>query len=99
MKKLVSVLAVTTVLFSMATAVKADESIYNKSCKACHGFGPGPKLGNKADWKDRIAKGMPTLVENAIKGTAKGMPPKGGNTSLTDAQIKSTVEYMVEKSK
>jgi len=99
MKKLISVLAATTVLFSMVTAVKADEAGYKKSCQACHAFGPGPKLGNKADWKARIAKGMPALVNSAIKGTAKGMPPKGGNMSLTDAQIKSIVEYMVKASK
>ena len=25
------------------------------------------------------------------------MPPKGGNTSLSDAQVKGAVEYMVQK--
>ena len=99
MKKLILALTATTVIFSMTTTVNAGEAGYKKSCQACHAFGPGPKLGNKADWKDRIAKGIPTLVENSIKGTAKGMPPKGGNMSLTDAQIKSIVEYMVNASK
>ena len=99
MKNLISVLAAATVLFSMVTSVNADEAGYKKSCQACHAFGPGPKLGNKADWKARIATGMPAMVNNAIKGTAKGMPPKGGNMSLSDAQIKSIVEYMVKASK
>jgi len=99
MKKIISVLAATTVLFGISTAVNADVALYKKSCQACHAFGPGPKLGNKADWKDRIAKGIPAMVKNAIKGTAKGMPPKGGNMSLTDAQIKSIVAYMVNESK
>ena len=103
MKKLISVLAATTVLFGMATAVNADVSIYKKACLACHAYGPGPKVGNKEDWKARIAKGMPTLVDHAIKGfTSKPgsvMPAKGGRADLTDAQVKSAVKYMVDASK
>ena len=103
MKKLISVFAATTVLFGMATSVNADVSVYKKSCQACHAFGPGPKVGNKADWKDRITKGMPTLVTHAIKGFSSKpgsvMPAKGGFMKLTDAQVKSAVEYMVNESK
>jgi len=100
MKNLVlTVTLTTTVLLGAVSAAQADEAIYKKSCQACHAFGPGPKVGNKADWKARIAKGIPALVKSAIHGTAKGMPPKGGNMKLTDAQIKSTIEYMVGKSK
>ena len=98
MKNLILTLTA-TVLLGMASTAQADVSIYKKSCQACHAFGPGPKVGNKADWKARIATGMDSLVGNAIKGTAKGMPPKGGNMKLTDAQIKSAVQYMVDASK
>lgn len=98
MKNLILTLAATALLGTMSTA-QADVSIYKKSCQACHAFGPGPKVGNKADWKARIATGMDSLVNNAIKGTAKGMPPKGGNMKLTDAQVKSAVQYMVDASK
>lgn len=100
MKKLVSIAVATVALFGMLSTAQAGMGLYNKEgCKNCHGFGPGPKLGNKADWKARIAKGMPALVESAIKGTAKGMPPKGGRANLTDAQIKSIVKYMVDSAK
>jgi len=99
MKKLVSAIVASAALLSMMSPVQADVSVYNKSCKACHGFGPGPKLGNKADWKDRVTKGMPALVKAAIDGTAKGMPAKGGNPKLTDAQVKSAVQYMVDSVK
>ena len=100
MKKLVSVTIATVALFGMLSTAQANQGLYNKKgCKNCHGFGPGPKLGNKADWKARIATGMPALVKNAIKGTAKGMPPKGGRTDVTDAEIESIVKFMVDSAK
>lgn len=98
MKSLNLILAATA-LFGMVSTAQADIGVYKKSCQACHAFGPGPKVGNKADWKARIATGMDSLVKNAIKGTAKGMPAKGGNMKLTDAQVKSAVQYMVDASK
>ena len=100
MKKLVSLSIATVALFTMLSPVQASEGSYNKfGCKNCHGFGPGPKLGNKADWAPRIAKGMPALINSAIKGTAKGMPPKGGRMDATDAQIKSIIKFMVDSAK
>ena len=39
------------------------------------------------------------LVKNAIKGTAKGMPPKGGRPDVTDAEMESIVKYMVDSAK
>lgn len=98
MKILVTTLMATVLLGTISTA-QADIGVYKKSCQACHAFGPGPKVGNKADWKARIAKGMPALVKSAIHGTSKGMPPKGGNMNLTDAQIESAIKYMVNASK
>lgn len=99
MKNLVSATLATVALFGLVSTAQADIGTYTKSCQACHKFGPGPKLGNKADWKARIARGVPALVASAIKGTAKGMPPKGGAAHLSDAQIKSVVKYMVDASK
>lgn len=99
MKKLVSVVVAAVALFGLASTAQADVKTYKMACAACHAFGPGPKLGNKADWKARIAQGMPTLVKHAIKGTAKGMPPKGGRMDLSDAQVTSAVKYMVDSSK
>ena len=40
-------------------------------------------------------KGMDTLVQNAINGL-NVMPPRGGNPSLTDEQIRAAVEHMVQ---
>jgi cytochrome c5 len=77
---------------------------YDKACMACHaaGVAGAPKLGDKAAWKDRIAQGNDTLYGHAIKGFQgkKGvMPAKGGNVSLSDADVKAAVDYMVGQAK
>ena len=74
------------------------EAIYTKACVACHstGVAGAPKVGDKAAWEPRLAQGMDGLVTNAIKGKG-GMPPKGGQMSLSDEDIKSAVEYMLDK--
>lgn len=82
----------------------AGQDTYNKACMMCHGAGVAgaPKIGDKADWQPRIAQGNATLYEHAIKGYTgkKGMmPPKGGNTALTDADVKAAVDFMVAGSK
>ena len=67
---------------------------------ACHaaGIAGAPKTGDKGIWTVRIAKGKPTLYEHALKGF-NGMPAKGGNTSLADADVKAAVDYMVAQIK
>ena len=89
---------------STANAAGAGESTYNSACVACHGAGVAgaPKIGDKAAWAPRIAKGNDALYNSALKGfTGKTgtMPPKGGNTSLKDADVKAAVDFMVSKSK
>ena len=88
-----------------AAAGKADgKKIFESTCTVCHGAGiaGAPKVGDKAQWAPRIAEGMPALYTHAIAGfTGKGgvMPPKGGNLSLSDADIKAAVDYMVAAAK
>jgi cytochrome c5 len=74
--------------------------VYDQTCHLCHGAGVAgaPKLGDKAGWAPRIKQGMDTLVQDAIKGKG-AMPPKGGNASLSDADIRAAVEFMVSQSK
>jgi cytochrome c5 len=73
----------------------AGESIYQSACAACHTTGVlnAPKLGDRAAWQPRLAQGMATLYQHAINGI-RGMPPKGGNTALSDAEVKAAVDYM-----
>ena len=60
--------------------------------------GRGTQAGDKAAWKPRIGQGLPTLHEHALKGI-RAMPPKGGNTTLSDAEVSAAVDYMVNHSK
>lgn len=72
------------------------KSIYDSACMACHaaGVAGAPKAGDKAAWAPRLKTGMDTLYTSALKGK-KAMPPKGGNLSLSDADVKAAVDYMV----
>lgn len=86
------------------TAGASGEQIYKQTCSVCHitGVAGAPKLEDKPNWAPRIAQGKDTLYTHAIKGfqgKVGMMPPKGGNVSLTDEQVKSAVDYMVSKAK
>ena len=81
--------------------VKPGQKAYEASCAVCHGAaGMGaPVVGDKAAWAAVTEKGMDSVYSNAINGTEGGMPPKGGNMDLTDAQMKEIIDYMVGSSK
>jgi len=104
MKKLIIALSAATLMGAMASVQAGGEDTYKAACFACHGTGAAgaPKLGDKADWKARIAAGNETLYTHAIKGYkgAKGfMPAKGGRADLSDDAVKAAVDYMVAGSK
>ncbi len=75
------------------------EKIYRGLCFSCHDAGVlnSPKLGNKEDWAPRIAQGKDTLYNHSLNGLNL-MPPKGGNATLTDAEVKAAVDFMVAQS-
>jgi cytochrome c5 len=80
------------------------EEVFNMACMACHGAGVAgaPKMGDKAAWGPRIAKGAETLHKHAIEGfqgTAGFMPPKGGRADMADKSIMNAVDFMVAGSK
>ena len=83
-----------------AAAQSDGSKVYQTVCAACHGSGlvGAPKLGDRAAWKPRLAQGLATLHEHAVKGI-RGMPPKGGNPSLADGDVSAAVDYMVSQSK
>ncbi len=80
------------------------EAVFKSSCSVCHaaGVAGAPKLNDKANWQPRIAQGKAVLYGHAIKGFtgSKGvMPAKGGNTSLSDDDVKAAVDYMAAQAK
>lgn len=74
------------------------EKVYSATCLACHGAGVlgAPKTGDKAGWAARVAKGAAALHKTAIDGVNM-MPPRGGNPSLTDADVTAAVDFMLSK--
>ena len=89
---------------SATTTASADaangKAVYDETCHVCHatGLAGSPKFGDKAAWAPRIATGIDALHKAAINGL-NAMPPRGGNASLSDAQVKAAVDYMVSAAK
>ncbi len=81
-----------------AKGPKTGEQIYKGACGACHdaGMAGAPKLGDAGAWGSRIAAGLESLLKSAIGGKG-AMPPKGGNASLSDDEIKRAVIFMANK--
>lgn len=80
------------------------QQIYQATCVACHdaGIAGAPKLGDKGQWAKRIAKGLDSLYAsavNGVQGSAGAMPAKGGNSALSNAEVKAAVDYIVARSK
>jgi cytochrome c5 len=76
------------------------KKIYESKCARCHdiGMSGAPKLGDKRDWSDRTVEGEDVMLNKAIAGIenkAGGMPPKGGNYSLADEEVKMAIHYMI----
>lgn len=83
-----------------AAPAGTGKKVYESGCVACHGAGVAgaPKFGDKAAWAPRIATGMDKLYNAALHGMGV-MPAKGGNPSLSDADVKAAVDYMVAAAK
>ena len=75
----------------------AGKALYEKSCAFCHGAGiaGAPKFGDRAAWGSRARAGVATLYKSALNGTPNGMPARGGNLSVPDADVKAAVDYML----
>jgi cytochrome c5 len=73
------------------------KQVYAKACAVCHNALP-PKLGDKSAWSARVTQGVDALVAAVIKGKGT-MPPKAGNASLTEAEIRAATEYIVAQSR
>jgi len=78
----------------------SGEQVYQSVCKTCHeaGLVGAPKMGDKTAWAPHIKKGLDALYASALKGTDKGMPPKGGNRDLADIEVQRGVVYMANHS-
>ena len=98
---------ITAIILCFATTVSADtakgEGVYMNFCASCHadGIAGAPKVGDKAAWQERSIQGTDKMIANAVKGfqgKSGYMPPKGGHSALTDAEVSAAVVFMLEKS-
>jgi len=95
------IVATTPATAGSALPVPKDATeVYEQACKVCHGAGlaGAPKVGDKAAWAPRIAKGKATLHEHAIKGftgTTGVMPAKGARADIPDELIEQAVDHML----
>src|SRR5258706_542587 len=80
-----------------AKVLKTGQQVYQTACTACHGAGVAnaPKFGDKKAWAEHLMHGTEHLYQNALKGLG-AMPPRGGDLTLSDAEVKAAVEYMVK---
>jgi cytochrome c5 len=99
MRRLLCTLAATLLLapgLAVAQDAKAAKAVYEASCAACHGAGilGAPKFGDAAQWAPRAKAGIDALLKNAIAGTTKGMPPKGGRADLPLEEFARAAAFM-----
>src|SRR2546430_2326715 len=83
-----------------AAGSRSGEQAYKADCTTCHqtGVAGAPKLGDKAAWAPHLMHGTDGLLQSALKGKG-AMPPKGGNPSLSDDDVRAAVEFMVSQGK
>ena len=83
-----------------AVIASTGKTMFEANCAVCHvpGAANAPKFGDKTAWMPRIKSGIENLYKSAINGK-NAMPPKGGNASLTDTDVKTAVDYIVSQSK
>jgi cytochrome c5 len=76
-------------------ALRTGEQIYVAQCSKCHekGLNGAPRVGDSAAWIPRLRLGVDSLVRSAINGHG-GMPARGGQANLTDAELRRAVVFM-----
>ena len=81
-----------------APGARSGEDIVKTTCGACHqsGVAKAPKLGDKNDWAPLVKQPLNTLVQSVVKGKG-AMPPKGGDGSLSEAEIARAVAFMANQ--
>jgi len=84
-----------------AADATAGKAIYDKVCAVCHAKGlmNAPKLGDKAMWEPLIKKGGANALTASVIAGKGVMAPRAGVASLSDADIRASVEYMINQVK
>jgi cytochrome c5 len=81
---------------AVASEKSSGRDIFLQNCAACHvnGVAQAPRVSSRAEWEPRLATGRQSLLTSVLRGKG-GMPPKGGNASISDAQATAALDYIV----
>lgn len=98
----IAVLCAAAVGFAAALPAQAQDrgkQIYETTCVACHGKDGKGALPGTPNLRKVLAKPDEELVRNTLNGyqspgSPLAMPPKGGNPSLTEADVRAVLQYM-----
>lgn len=85
--------------------VLSGKAVYDQTCVACHGSngkGAIPGVPDLSDKNGRLSQPDDVLLQNIVwgfqsPGSPMAMPAKGGNSSLTEGDIRSVIEYLRSK--
>lgn len=87
---------------STAEMVAAGKAVYSQTCVACHGTdgkGAFPGVPGLADADGPLSKTDEVLQKHISEGfqspgSPMAMPAKGGNPSLTEADVKAVLAFL-----
>mgnify|MGYP002621921891 CR=1 FL=1 len=87
---------------SAGNDVEAGKAVYSQTCIACHGAngkGAIPGVADLTASDGALTKSDEELVKSIAEGVQSpgsplAMPAKGGNPSLTEAEIKAVIAYL-----
>ncbi|MEJ2480285.1 MAG: c-type cytochrome [Acidihalobacter sp.] len=81
-----------------ATALRGGKQIVQTVCISCHGSGVlgAPLIDSHAQWVARVGQGFDALLRHTVEGF-KNMPPRGGDPSLSDGELKHAIAYMLDR--
>jgi len=85
-----------------ASLERSTHDLYMQHCAICHlpGIAGAPKVGDPAEWSQRVRAGMSTIYRNAIEGIPNtAMMANGGAKDLGGSEIKAIVDYMLAAAK
>ncbi len=99
-----AVAAVDTGLRSDSASTSTGSDIYNQGCIACHGVdgkGTVPGAPDFASESGPLSQSDEVLVQHIrdgfkSPGSAMAMPPRGGDSSLTDGDIQVVLDHLRE---
>ena len=77
-------------------AGRSAAQVVQSHCVLCHatGFDGAPRIGDRAAWLPYTKLGLDPMVRKVVRGHGK-MPPRGAQATLTDAELRSAVIYMI----